>query len=126
VIALKSAQTVRGRYNSIKNNAKRREIEFNISFEFFENVVKSVCFYCGGLSTGLDRENNDLGYLETNIVGACCPFCNKLRNNLLTVEETLRIVKLLQEIRGTQDIWAGYLYNPGSKRRLYKKLGIKE
>lgn len=73
------SQTSKGRYTSIKSSAGRREIVFNISFDEFNLIYfKAECFYCGGQSTGVDRVDNNIGYVSTNCV-ACCQLCNTMK-----------------------------------------------
>jgi len=86
-------------YYHYKCNAKRRKYVFNIDYNFFIKLVTSNCFYCGvepnriqkfnikGLEfpeficNGVDRKNNEIGYIESNCV-PCCTLCNRAKNNL--------------------------------------------
>lgn len=77
-----------------KSNAKKRDIEFSISYVDFEEIVDSPCYFCGdkgvnilrkrGYSeyryTGIDRVDNDLGYIKSNCV-PCCAWCNRAKNS---------------------------------------------
>jgi len=84
-------------YNSYKSAARKRSLPFNIDIEFFKKLTSSNCYYCGAkpkkisrasanyteegiknseyVYNGIDRINNDIGYLEDNIV-SCCYYCN--------------------------------------------------
>ena len=82
-----------------KLSAKNRRLEFSIPESEFRKLIKSVCFYCGvspGGSykverhrnkltvfryNGLDRKNNKLGYILTNVV-PCCRICNYAKRTL--------------------------------------------
>jgi hypothetical protein len=94
------------RYLSCKKSAKRRGIEFNLTETDFYELISDECFYCDGfLGTikgsaghGLDRVNNDLGYHYDNLV-PCCSLCNKLKNNFLSLEETLKAVEAIIKVR---------------------------
>ena len=77
-------------YRNYRLGADRRNLAFEIDFEFFKEAISKNCFYCNsgpvsyykkkkgrqGLSyNGLDRVDNSQGYTHTNIV-TCCKFCN--------------------------------------------------
>ena len=59
------------------------------------SVRKSTCHYCGKspnkphrkcetfLYNGLDRVDNSVGYIESNVV-PCCYICNKMKGDLST------------------------------------------
>ena len=47
---------------------------------------------------GLDRLNNACGYIINNVV-RCCSFCNYLRGDLLSPEETKAVVNLIMSMR---------------------------
>lgn len=66
------------KFSQYKANAKRRNLDFSISFEFFEKTISSGCAYCGGMGGGVDRWDNSLGYTETNSV-PCCMVCNRMK-----------------------------------------------
>lgn len=69
--------------------------EFSLTFEEFKTLVKSPCFYCGEppsnlrstkhlrrqeLVGGIDRVNNNLGYVTGNCV-PCCKICNFMKRS---------------------------------------------
>ena len=73
---------------------------FNLSIERFQELSIQNCFYCGCKPTnmrqdttkmrkgvtrqflnGIDRIDNNIGYIEGN-VRACCEDCNKAKRNL--------------------------------------------
>ena len=60
-------------------------------FEQYEAIISQPCHYCycslynfGGSS--LDRIDNLVGYVLTNVL-PCCGICNNIRNNFLSVKE---------------------------------------
>jgi hypothetical protein len=65
------------RYSHNKYDAKRRNIDFNISLEEYKDFWQKPCAYCGvEIETiGIDRMNNDEGYHVENVVSCCHP-CN--------------------------------------------------
>jgi len=80
-------------YSRYKYKAAQRGYEFSLSKDEARLLFESDCFYCGdpprqisgrpqdnGLYTynGIDRLNNDLGYIEGNVVPAC-GMCNFMK-----------------------------------------------
>jgi len=82
-------------YAQYKARAKKRGFEFNINRDEFIDLVKSNCHYCGAapvnikqtksgsilIYNGIDRCDNDEGYMHGNIV-SCCRLCNVAKNNM--------------------------------------------
>lgn len=75
------------------NSAKKKKLEFTINKEIFKELIKQNCFYCGTepksilkhprsngdcIYNGLDRVDNNLGYIINNVV-TCCETCNKAK-----------------------------------------------
>jgi hypothetical protein len=78
---------VKARFNSTKTTCKRKNREFNISLEFYEELSKKPCHYCGREGpNGADRIDNSKGYTIDNVL-PCCITCNRIRMDNLTVEE---------------------------------------
>ena len=70
-----------GRYKSYRRNAKHRNIDFQMTFEEFENIIKKPCAYCGAKANpynGIDRKDNSIGYKEDNLI-PCCEWCNRIK-----------------------------------------------
>lgn len=83
-------------YIRYKKGATSRGLSFELSKEEFKEIVGMNCFYCGDAPknvivgskringgfrySGIDRVDNSMGYLKTNIV-ACCRTCNVSKNN---------------------------------------------
>jgi len=70
--------TPKGRYNTYKDGAKKRGLVFEITLKEFEDMINSKCCYCGDAGYGVDRIDNSIGYLRTNVV-ACCSICNRMK-----------------------------------------------
>lgn len=72
-------------YYHYKKSAKSREIELQITFEEYYEIVKNPCYYCGDLRergfNGLDRINSMGHYTLDNVV-SCCTMCNYMKNAL--------------------------------------------
>jgi len=97
---------VRKKFNSLKARAKKRNLPVTISFEQYSYMKKDDCYYCGisnlllqfycemlKINTPwmtIDRKNNDLGYLQHNVVSACF-LCNKIKGSFFTVGEMKEI-----------------------------------
>lgn len=79
-----------------KQGAKKRNLDFQIDENFFADITSRNCYYCGsppsnenkiaGLNgnyifNGIDRVNNDIGYLKGNCVPAC-KICNYAKHSL--------------------------------------------
>jgi len=65
--------------------AKKREITFDLAEEVFNVLVELPCYICGKATdemhrNGLDRVDNNNGYIEHN-VQPCCGECNYMKRN---------------------------------------------
>ena len=87
-------------YALYKRSAKKRNIEFNIEKEVFINLITQNCIYCNTVPpqdsgrNGLDRVNNQKGYLLGNIV-PCCFKCNQMKGQLSLQEFYNHIYKII-------------------------------
>lgn len=95
----------RRRFTESKNKAKKRGIEWLLSFEEYSELIKLPCYYCENQlgepvkrSSGLDRLDSNGDYEPTNVV-SCCYTCNCIKNEFLTPEETKVAVKSILEFR---------------------------
>lgn len=89
---------------SYKSNAIERGLEYNLKDEDLFKIAKSNCFYCGippkqikvsnsnttttktlkkgqFIYNGIDRIDNDKGYIITNVV-PCCDPCNHAKGTM--------------------------------------------
>ncbi len=77
-------------YSSYRNSALKREITFELTLTDFTVLSKMNCAYCGlpptavrssgskhshYIHNGIDRVDNSVGYVWSNVV-ACCKQCN--------------------------------------------------
>ena len=82
-------------FRTYKKEARERKLTFELDVEEFKKLTQQNCFYCGkepcniinkpkmnGYYTynGVDRVDNELGYILTNCV-ACCITCNRMKIN---------------------------------------------
>ncbi|MEK6880611.1 MAG: hypothetical protein AABY22_13425 [Nanoarchaeota archaeon] len=62
--------------------AKSRGLEFLLTKEQFADEIQKPCFYCGTvkIKRGIDRYDNNKGYMLENCVSCCYP-CNWMKRN---------------------------------------------
>lgn len=74
-------------------SARSKSNEFRLSDDQFRTLIKENCHYCGQvpsgvisnegredyLYNGIDRKDNDIGYVDGNVV-PCCRYCNYLKS----------------------------------------------
>jgi hypothetical protein len=69
-------------WNHYVKGAKKRGIPFTLSKTHFQELIVKPCFYCNyhkeGEVHGIDRVDNQKGYIEENVV-PCCETCNVLK-----------------------------------------------
>lgn len=86
-------------YSGYRRAAGYRGHDFALSKEEFRELTKSSCYYCGAqpgqvkkatsgggsngdyVYTGVDRVDNDIGYVAGNVV-PCCAVCNRAKHVL--------------------------------------------
>lgn len=86
-------------YYKYKRDAEKRGYEFQLTKEFFNEITQKDCNYCGSSPSslrsisksqkdgdkycynGIDRINNDLGYIEGNCT-PCCGVCNIAKRSM--------------------------------------------
>lgn len=98
----------KSRFSRFKKRCKLTGKEFDLTFEQWSTLVlDKPCHYCSGpLETkgcGLDRKNNSLGYIVSNVV-SCCKECNRLKGPHISYEEMVAIANLLKTIRNSISI----------------------
>jgi hypothetical protein len=66
--------------NSLRNakdNAIRRGLKWALADEQYATMWAMPCAYCGeSPGRGVDRQDNDIGYVPSNCV-PCCKICNR-------------------------------------------------
>lgn len=93
------SKTLKGSYVSSKAHAKRRNILFEITLDYFSLFKDCPCFYCGKPleKISLDRINNFLGYIEGNVV-TCCSVCNEIKMDRDLFELKEHLVQMLSRV----------------------------
>lgn len=77
-----------------KKSAQKRNLKYQLTEQDFDELVTSSCVYCGDVLTnvkkgqgktsgdfyytGIDRIDNNIGYIKTNCV-SCCWKCNNMK-----------------------------------------------
>lgn len=97
-------------YNSYKTGSKARKLQFELSIEEFERLTSLNCYYCGVnpsnirkseygngefIYNGIDRVDNNKGYVIGNCV-PCCYVCNFMKRALsleIFVSQSIKISK---------------------------------
>lgn len=92
----KYKNTLTTRYNAIKRSARRRDLLFNISKDFFDNITKQSCVYCNDIKVfnGIDRIDSKLGYITDNCT-PCCTTCNIMKWQLTKQQFIQHVRKIL-------------------------------
>jgi hypothetical protein len=99
---------------SIKRRSKKLNLPYDISIEYFEELINKPCYYCGLSNSkksrdhnykntfvsdtilnlnGIDRIDNNIGYIKSNVV-TCCKKCNYAKNIMSQKEFKEFIIKL--------------------------------
>lgn len=103
--AKKAQSKPQARLLALQKRAKNKEIECNLDLNEYTTLISGPCFYCNYqfgqkvlYGAGLDRLNNDLGYVHNNCV-SCCRDCNMIRGDYLSPEETKLLISLVLDMR---------------------------
>lgn len=90
------------RFNSGRGAAKRRGLKWTLTLKEYTLLITLRCHYCQGplpeIGTGLDRVDNDKGYIPTNVV-PCCKRCNVVKNSYFNFAEMMLLAPTLRAIR---------------------------
>lgn len=99
----RSKRRGRGRFQYVKSHARRRKIEWTLGREQYIALVSLPCAYCFLPSdveagVGLDRLDNDRGYVDGNVV-PCCSICNAVRMDRFSPDEMKLIGTVIRKIK---------------------------
>lgn len=105
-------QPFRVQYYRYKRSARKREIEWHLSFLQFTDMAKRNCAYCNAaprkyksrlrrgrgaeiitLMNGIDRIDSDVGYADHNCV-PCCSTCNMMKMTLTGIEFIKQVARI--------------------------------
>lgn len=89
-ICIRESKTI---YQNYKHEAKKKNLSFNLSLTYLQELINKPCIYCGDSESntkstpkgnfkynGIDRWNNNKGYEESNVV-PCCKRCGLMKND---------------------------------------------
>jgi hypothetical protein len=84
-----------GKYSTYKKNAKRRNLEWDLTPTQFEEYWQKPCTYCGDEveTIGVDRMDSSKGYTVENTT-PCCRTCNTIKMALTTEEFMSKITQI--------------------------------
>jgi hypothetical protein len=71
-------------FTNNRGSAQKRGLSWELTQERFNELVQSECFYCGAVPSplnGIDRIDNDAGYVEHNVTTACT-HCNYAKRRM--------------------------------------------
>jgi hypothetical protein len=73
-------------YQSYLKRATKKELEFNLTKNEFDEIISQNCHYCKKENSkthnnGIDRKDNNIGYILSNCM-SCCAECNYMKSNL--------------------------------------------
>ena len=98
-------------YSKYRRKAIKRGYDFLISLELFTSLIRSNCHYCGSLPmnsfeydrdflyNGVDRVDNDLGYVDGNVV-TCCKWCNQAKSTMSYAQFVDYISRVYNHLKG--------------------------
>ena len=100
-------------FNDYITRCKYKNLEFNLTFEEFKELINSNCFYCNSLpklhihnvskirrefkSNGIDRIDSKKGYIMENCL-PCCDICNFSKSDLEFFEFLDHIKKVYENL----------------------------
>lgn len=111
--------SLRAKYRSYEHEAQRRNLEWSLSLEDFEKITSSNCYYCNVqpsqegrrktrhgkeyqtqayIYNGIDRVDNNLGYIASNCV-PCCKTCNLAKRTMPINEFIIWIERVHSNLR---------------------------
>ena len=77
---IKDTKNYRLKINSIKSNAKSRNLKCNLTDVEIKKILDENCYYCGCKKAfGIDRIDSKKDYNKENCV-PCCKVCNIMKN----------------------------------------------
>jgi hypothetical protein len=98
------------RYKKAQRIAKKRKIDWQITFFDYLKLCNQSCFYCDNklgkivlYNIGLDRLDNNKGYIIDNVV-SCCESCNMVKGDSLSCEEMKKVAELLISMRSLNKV----------------------
>jgi hypothetical protein len=89
-------------YRQYQYKAEQRNLTFRLTLPDFKALVSQRCHYCGEYEVmGLDRVDNRIGYLPTNVV-PCCTECNFMKRAMVKhrfIDRAIKIAKYQESLK---------------------------
>lgn len=102
---------IKSLYNTYKRQATKRSYVFDITYEFFKELIFKDCYYCSNPPSntakqnhrsltynGVDRVDNSRGYYDDNVV-SCCGECNWMKNKLNKDKFLEKVKKIFNNLK---------------------------
>lgn len=87
---------VEDKAKNYRYRSKNRGFENSITTEEFARMAMSPCSYCGGTGVnGVDRVDNDKGYVDGNCV-PCCSTCNYMKRTMTEGDFIAHVSKIVE------------------------------
>ena len=106
------------RLSTLRTQARRRNLECEVTFSQFMHITTRPCYYCGDCTSaghrGIDRRDNDKGYVAGNMV-PCCSRCNYMKGTMTEAGFGEHVDRIYMHLQGRQNaalnfpIWRGVL-----------------
>jgi hypothetical protein len=78
-------ENIKIQYSVYNISANDKNLNFELTQELFEQIVKQPCYYCGIVQdrgfNGIDRKDSTECYTESNCL-SCCKMCNYMKGSL--------------------------------------------
>lgn len=87
-------------YKSYEDRAKKKGLAFELSIAMYDELTAMDCYICGkensiSHSNGIDRLDNEVGYIVDNCY-PCCGECNYMKKNLSLEEFFVKIYEIYE------------------------------
>lgn len=96
-------QKDKGRFNDYVKRAIKRGNDTILTYQEWQSYIDQPCFYCGGVSTNLDRIDSLKNYSLDNIQ-PCCGMCNMMKFNYDQTKYINHMVKIYKNLKSTKII----------------------
>jgi hypothetical protein len=94
-------------YTDYRARAERKQLEFNITHEKYNELTHSSCYLCRKEASeshlnGMDRYDNCQGYNEDNVL-PCCSECNYMKGEITLDDFIEHCIQIYEYITSNQD-----------------------
>lgn len=100
---------LRACFSLYRANARRKNLQFDLNIDEFKEITSKNCYYCNIKPSnrnqrhkyiyyynGIDRVDNNKGYIKNNIV-PCCTQCNT-KKGAITLDIINKILEFLKNV----------------------------